>query len=119
MTDKALLAEVSRFPRSSYLSSLGILDSECWPLKVILQDASLEGTFIRAKVISGKDRAGAEKLKTPIMSQEFILLRDEKALDSLPSKFVNFSKFLGMPVEGFEKEIYSLLKKPEARKGWK
>ena len=36
---------------------------------------------------------------------------------SLPRKFVNFSNYVGMLVAGFEKEINSLLKNLEARKG--
>ena len=35
----------------------------------------------------------------------------------LPNKFVAFSSFPGLPVMGFEKEINSLLKKLELRKG--
>ena len=38
-------------------------------------------------------------------------------MDSLSTNFVNFSSFLGLPMEWFEKEISSLLKKLELRKG--
>ncbi|RVW59902.1 hypothetical protein CK203_086966 [Vitis vinifera] len=34
-------------------------------------------------------------------------------------KFVSFSEFLGLSMEGFEKEVESLLRKPEVRKGRK
>ena len=37
-------------------------------------------------------------------------------VDSLPTNFVNFSSFLGLPMEWFEKEISSLLKKLELKK---
>ncbi|RVW82289.1 hypothetical protein CK203_041673 [Vitis vinifera] len=40
-----------------------------------------------------------------------------RGLDSLPTNFVNFNNFLRLPVEGFEKEISSLLKKLKSRKG--
>ena len=36
---------------------------------------------------------------------------------SFPSGFVKFSNYLGMPVVGFKKEINSLLRKLELRKG--
>lgn len=40
-------------------------------------------------------------------------------LDSLPSKFVNFSNYEGMPMAGFGKEINPFLKILESRKGKK
>ena len=41
----------------------------------------------------------------------------ELSFTSLPSKFANFSSFLGLSMVGFEKEITSLLKRMESRKG--
>ena len=37
--------------------------------------------------------------------------------DSLPRKLANFCRFMGMPAASFEKEISSLLRKLESRKG--
>ncbi|RVX05681.1 hypothetical protein CK203_027235 [Vitis vinifera] len=42
---------------------------------------------------------------------------EELSSASLPSKFAKFSSFLGLQVVGFEKEINSLLRKMESRKG--
>lgn len=35
----------------------------------------------------------------------------------IPSKFAEFSSFLGLPMLGFEKKITTLFKKMKARKG--
>ena len=42
---------------------------------------------------------------------------EELSFASLPSKFAKFSSFLGLRMVGFEKEINSLLRKMESRKG--
>lgn len=47
------------------------------------------------------------------------LMGKEHNFDDLPNMFANFSNFMGMHVVGFEKEINTLLRKMEARKGHK
>ncbi|WKA05120.1 hypothetical protein VitviT2T_023104 [Vitis vinifera] len=44
---------------------------------------------------------------------------DESLYDLSFGKFVSFSKFLDLLVEGYEKEIVSLLRKSEAKKGYR
>ena len=83
-----------------------------------LQDGSLVETSGSAeKDTLGKVvRTRAGKLETP-KALELVCVPKGEVMDSLPTKFANFSSFVGILVEGFEKEINSLLKKLEARKG--
>ena len=48
---------------------------------------------------------------------ELACVLEGEDLVNLPSKLVNFSNYVGMPVVEFEKEINCLMKKLEARKG--
>ena len=116
--DEVLVAEANRFPRSFSLSSLGLLDFGCWSLKMLFQDGSLVETLGSAeKDPSGKVvMARVEELEA-LKALEFACVLEREVMDSLSSKFVNFSSFVGMLVEGFEKEISSLLKKLVGRKG--
>lgn len=60
--------------------------------------------------VSGEE--GAPGLKSPSSSPEKV-----KSLYGPSSqKFISFSKFLGLPVNGNEKEIASLLRKLESKK---
>lgn len=51
------------------------------------------------------------------LAQGFESIVEGEEVVSLPSSFVKFSSSLGMPVVGLEKEISSLLKKLNSRKG--
>ena len=48
---------------------------------------------------------------------ELACVLEGEDLVNFPSKLVNFSNYVGMPVVEFEKEINCLMKKLEARKG--
>lgn len=52
-------------------------------------------------------------------AMELTYVSEGEDLDSLPSKFVNFSNYVGMPMTWFKKEISSFLKILESRKGRK
>lgn len=60
---------------------------------------------------SGKEVALAKEEEPPKALELSCI--PEEVLDSLPSNFFKFSRLLGLHVEGFEKEISSLLKKLE------
>lgn len=84
---------------------------------MLLHDGSLVETLasIEIKIFGKGVGARVEKLETR-KAMELVCILEGEVIDSLPSKFVKFRSFVGMPFEGFEKEISSLLKKLEARK---
>ena len=61
---------------------------------------------------SGKEVVALAKEEEPPKALELSCVPEE-VLDSLPSNFFKFSRLLGLHVEGFEKEISSLLQKLE------
>ena len=141
--DEALVMEANKFPRSFSLSSLGPMDPASQPISMLLRnDSLLEYSKNAEKDPWGKEEeAMVEKVEPPkalaiacvpgrvgvrrrrLWSRRWSPLRpwqllgSWRGLDSLPTNFVNFNNFLRLPVEGFEKEISSLLKKLKSRKG--
>lgn len=111
-TDESLVAEANRFSGSSSLSPLGSLDSECRLLKMLLQDVNL-------LEFSGSAANGTSGKELVVMTEELEPGCNSVGEDlvSLPSKLLNFSNYLEMPVAGCEKEISSLLRKLESKKG--
>lgn len=69
-----------------------------------------------AKDSLGKELVVRVEELEPTKAMELTCVLEEEDLVSLPTKFVNFSSYMRMPVVGFEKEICSLLKKLEVRK---
>ena len=109
--DEALMVEAS-------LSSLGLLDPGSQPLRMLFQnDNLLEFLGNVEKDPSAKEVVALAEEVEPPKALELTYVPEGEVLDSLPSNFVNFNSFLGLPVKGFEKEINSLLKKLELRKG--
>ena len=68
---------------------------------------------------SGKDLDFRVEELEAVNALEWCNTSNEENPDSfsLLEKFVMFGNFLGLPVEGFEKEISSLMRKLESRKG--
>lgn len=102
--------------------SLGPVDSRCQPLRMMLQYSNLlDCSRSDANDPLGKEMViRVEKLESSkALGFGCGSMGEEHNLDNLPSMFVNFNNFVGMPVVGFEKEINSLLRKMEARKGSK
>lgn len=85
----------------------------------MLQDESrLECLKIIVESALGKDLAVGfeEQVSSDVKSFNWPS-KEEVPSNSLFSKLASFSSLVGMPVEGFEKEIFSLLRKMETRKG--
>ena len=109
ITDEALLAEANR-QSLSMPSFSGPSTPELW-----VQDGSLE---LQGKIAKGT-------LVSKVRTKEVDPLRDAdlggvvegEDFASLPRGFVELSNCLGILVLGFEKEINSLLRKLEAKKG--
>ena len=115
LTDEALMEEANRHPNSP---SLGLLDSRSRSLQMLLRDGKVLEMFgSDSKDPSGKELAiRAEELR-PSKALEHACILEEEDPISLPSKFVHFNNFVGMPIARFKKEISSLLKNLEARQG--
>ena len=112
-TNKALVAKANKFPRIAPLSSLGLLDPGNRLLRMLFQNGNLLEFLENAeKDPSGKEVVALAKEEEPPKALELSCVPEE-VLDSLPSNFFKFSRLLGLHVEGFEKEISSLLQKLE------
>ena len=112
-TNNALVAKANKFPRIAPLSSLGLLDPGYRLLRMLFQNGNLLEFLENAeKDPSGKEVVALAKEVEPPKALELSCVPEE-VLDSLPSNFFKFSRLLGLHVEGFEKEISSLLKKLE------
>ena len=99
---------------------MGPLGFGCRLLRIMLQDGSLlDFLGSVAKRLSGKEMAvRAKELElSKVVESGCVWLGEECNLDSLLSLIDNFNTIMGMSVEGFEKEINSLLRKMEARRG--
>ena len=84
-------------------------------LKLRVQDGSLEHSGKMVKGISVSE-ARTEVVDPPRVAGLGGVAKGEE-FASLPKGFVKFSNCLGLPILGFEKEISSLLRKLEAKKG--
>ena len=91
----------------------------CCPLKTMLQDGSLLECL--KNVVEdplGKDLVARLEKRVSLEVKLFDWPMGEEVLfDDLFSKFT-FSSLVGMPIYGFEKESFSLLRKIEKRRGF-
>ena len=88
--------------------------------KILLQDGRLvDLTASTATDSSGKDLDFRVEEVEAVNALEWCNTSNVENPDSfsLLENFVTFGNFLGLPVEGFEKEISSLMRKLESRKG--
>lgn len=71
----------------------------------------MEGSFCKDVVVRFKE-SKSSKLKLGCC-----LTGEVHPLDGLSNKLAHFSGYVGMPIEGFKKEIISLLRKIGTRRG--
>ena len=108
------MEEANRFPNSP---SLGILDSGR-QLQMLQQDGCLlEAVGSNSKNSLDKELAVRDEELGSSRALEHVSNLEGEDLVCLPSKFVQFSNFVGMLVARFKKEISSFLKNLEERKG--
>lgn len=89
-------------------TSIGAQGAKCGPLRMVFQD---DTSLVFSENCSSE--LGCPKAQERQREREV----DEVIPKSVFRKLVVFSSFMGMPIEGFEKEVISLLRKTQARKG--
>ena len=102
LTDEALMEEANRHPNSP---SLGLLDSRSRSLQMLLRDGKVLEMFgSYSKDPSGKELAIRAEESRPSKALEHACILEEEDPISLPSKFVHFNNFVGMPIARFKKD---------------
>ena len=79
----------------------------CWILRALLQ----RGPLGKELVVKAEAMEASKAMEACC-----ILVGKKLSFVSLPNKFANLNRFLGLPVASFEKEISTLLRKMESRK---